>query len=53
MIVKSEIKMGPKTITNTIVSVKEEPIDAKEFEVPADYKEMASPEFKFPAPAGK
>jgi hypothetical protein len=53
MIVKTEIKMKDKTITSTIVSVKEENVDPKEFEVPTDYKELPAPSFSAPSPAGK
>ena len=45
MVVKTEMKTKGKTITSTIVSVKEEAVDAKEFEAPADYKELPSPAF--------
>jgi Domain of unknown function (DUF4412) len=48
MIVKTEIKMKDKTVTSTIVSVKEEAVDPKEFEVPADYKELPAPSFSAP-----
>ena len=49
MVVKTEMKTKGKTVTSTIVSVKEEPVDAKEFEVPADYKELPTPAFDAPA----
>ena len=49
MVVKTEMKMKQKTIVSTIVSVKEEAVDAKEFEVPADYKELPTPTFDAPA----
>ena len=49
MVVKTEMKMKQKTITSTIVSVKEENVDAKEFEIPADYKELPTPAFDTPA----
>ena len=45
MVVKTEMKTKGKTVTSTIVSVKEEPVDAKEFEMPADYKELPTPTF--------
>ncbi len=45
MVVKTEMKTKGKTITSTIVSVKEETVDAKEFETPADYKELPTPAF--------
>jgi hypothetical protein len=53
MIVKTEIKMGQKTITTTIVSVKEENVDPKEFEIPEDYKELPAPSFSAPSQPGK
>ena len=49
MVVKTEMRMKQKTITSTIVSAKEEGVDAKEFEVPADYKELPTPTFDAPA----
>ena len=51
MVVKTEMKMKQKTIVSTIVSVKEDAVDAKEFAVPADYKELPTPAFD--APLGK
>ena len=45
MIVKTEMKTKGKTVTSTIVSVKEEAVEAKEFEVPADYKDLPTPAF--------
>ncbi len=48
MVVKTEMKMKQKTVTSTIVSVKEEAVDAKQFEVPADYKELPTPAFGTP-----
>ena len=49
MVVKTEMKTKQKTVTSTIVSVKEEPVDAKQFEIPADYKELPTPAFGDPA----
>lgn len=49
MPIKTEIEMGAQKITSTLVSVKEEPVDAKEFEMPADYKAMPMPSFGKPA----
>ncbi len=49
MVVKTEMKMKQKTVTSTIVSVKEEAVDAKQFEIPADYKELPAPAFNAPA----
>ena len=39
MVVKTEMKMAGKTITSTVLSAEEKAVDAKEVEVPADYKE--------------
>ncbi len=49
MVVKTEMKMKEKTVTSTIVSVKEEVVDTKQFEIPADYKELPTPAFDAPA----
>lgn len=49
MPVKTEIEMGAQKITSTLVSVKEEPVEAKEFEMPANYKAMPMPSFGKPA----
>ena len=49
MVVKTEMKTKGKTVTSTIVSVKEEAVDAKEFEMPADYKELPTPVLDAPA----
>lgn len=49
MVVKTEMKMKQKTITSTIVSVKEEAVDPKQFEIPADYKELPTPVLDAPA----
>jgi hypothetical protein len=43
MVVKSQMEMAGMKITTTILSVKEEPVDAAVFEAPKDYKEMAQP----------
>jgi hypothetical protein len=48
MPVKTEMTLGGKKITNTIVSVKEEPVDAAIFELPDSYKEIELPEQKEP-----
>jgi hypothetical protein len=42
--VKSEIMSQGQKITTSLVSVKEQDVDAKDFEVPADYKSMDLPE---------
>ena len=49
MVVKTEMKTKGKVVTSTIVSVKEEPVDAKQFEIPADYKELPTPSLDSPA----
>ena len=49
MVVKTVMTMKQKTVTSTIVSAKEEAVEAKEFEVPADYKELPTPAFDAPA----
>jgi hypothetical protein len=43
MPVKTEMNLGGKKITSTIVSVKEESVEPSVFEVPAAYKEMDLP----------
>lgn len=43
MPVKTEINLGKKKITTTIVSVKEEPVNPAVFELPKDYKEISLP----------
>lgn len=48
MVVKTEMKLGQKTITSTIISVTEAPLDAREFVVPPDYKELAAPNLSLP-----
>jgi len=52
MPVKTEMSMGgdKKKITSTILSVKEEPVDASVFELPKDYKEI---ELRQRAPAAE
>ncbi len=50
MVVKTEMKTKGKIITSTILSVKEEPVDARQFEIPADYKELPTPALDAPAP---
>ncbi|MDP9291842.1 MAG: DUF4412 domain-containing protein [Verrucomicrobiota bacterium] len=49
MPVKTEVAMGAQKITSTLVSVKEESVDEKEFLLPADYKAMSVPSFGKPA----
>jgi hypothetical protein len=43
MPVKTEMNLGGKKITSTIISVKEEPVDDAVFQLPKDYKEMELP----------
>ena len=43
VVVKSEMEMAGQKFAMSLVSVKEEPVDAALFEVPKDYKEMAQP----------
>jgi hypothetical protein len=40
---KTETTIGGVKTTNTVISVKEQDLDAKDFEVPAGYKDMALP----------
>ena len=42
-VLKTETTMGGTKVTNTILSVKEQAVDAKEFDVPAGYQTMATP----------
>lgn len=57
MPVRTVVDSAGKKITTTLVSAKEQAVDAKEFAVPADYKEMPVPQFGAPgtpgAPGGK
>jgi len=41
--IKTEITTGAQKMTTTILSVKEQPVDAKEFELPADYQVISMP----------
>ncbi|EDY17499.1 hypothetical protein CfE428DRAFT_5016 [Chthoniobacter flavus Ellin428] len=41
--IKTETTTQGMTVTNTITSIKEQDVDAKEFEVPADYQTMQLP----------
>lgn len=45
MPIKTELEFSGQKIAYTIVSVKEEEVSAKEFEIPAGYQEMAMPSF--------
>ena len=48
---KTEMVTGGNTTTTTLVSVKDAPIDAADFQVPADYKETHIPGINAPAAA--
>jgi len=43
--VKTEIEFNGQKISYTLVSIKEEEVSAKEFEIPQGYQEMAMPSF--------
>ncbi|MEP6671604.1 MAG: DUF4412 domain-containing protein [Chthoniobacter sp.] len=47
MPMKTEIVMNGKKVATTLVSVKEDNVDPKSFDIPAGYKEITSPELKF------
>jgi hypothetical protein len=47
MIMKTEMDLSGKKTVQTLVSVKEENVDAAIFEIPKGYKEVTSPELKF------
>jgi len=42
---KTEIVTGGQTITTTLISVKQSPVDDADLQIPADYKEMQMPSF--------
>lgn len=48
MPVRTEMDMNGQKITTTLQSIKEETLDAKDFEVPSDYKAMQIPSFGMP-----
>ena len=48
---KTEMVTGGNTTTTTLISVKEAPVDAADFQVPADYKETHIPGINAPAGA--
>ncbi|MGB7747954.1 MAG: DUF4412 domain-containing protein [Verrucomicrobiia bacterium] len=51
MVVRSQVAGGKQTITVTLVSAREESMDASLFQIPAGYKEMPQPKpFVRPAP---
>lgn len=43
MVVKTQMDMNGQNVTSTLVSAKEEPVDASIFQTPKDYKEMTQP----------
>ena len=47
MAIKTEIDMSGKKIVTTLISVKEENVDSKAFDIPAGYKEVTSPALNF------
>ena len=47
--IKTEFDAGGKKITTTIVSLKEEPVNAADLEIPSGYTEMKMPSFGKPA----
>jgi hypothetical protein len=47
--VKTEADVNGQKITTTLVSVKEQPIDAADLEIPTGYTEMQMPSFNMPA----
>jgi hypothetical protein len=49
MPIRTEMEMGGKKISTTVVSVKDEPIDDKEFTIPAGYTAMEVPSFSAPS----
>lgn len=51
MVVKSEMTMMGKSVSSSLVSAKEETVDAKEFTPPADYNEMKMPAMPGAPPA--
>jgi hypothetical protein len=48
MMMKTEMDLGGKKTTTVLVSVKEEEVDAKIFNIPAGYKDVTSPTLPFP-----
>jgi hypothetical protein len=46
---KTEMDVNGKKMTTTVVSVKEEPVNASDVEIPAGYTEMQMPAFNMPA----
>lgn len=43
MVVKTQMEMNDQKVTTTLVSVKEQPVDASVFQAPKDYQSIAQP----------
>jgi hypothetical protein len=43
MVIKTQMEMNGQKITSTLVSAKEQPVDASIFDTPKDYQEMTQP----------
>ena len=43
MVVKTQTEMNGQKVTSTLISVKEQPVDASVFETPKGYQEMTQP----------
>jgi hypothetical protein len=50
MVVKTKMEMNGQTVTSTLVSVKEQSVDASIFETPKDYQQMTQPGVGGPPP---
>jgi hypothetical protein len=48
MPIRTEVENGSDKITTTLISAKQEPVNAADMEVPAAYKEMTMPNFNVP-----
>ena len=48
--VKTEMDMKGRKVTTTLLSIKEEPVEAAVFELPPEYREATAPAFNLPAP---
>jgi hypothetical protein len=51
MVMKSKIDMNGQEMISTLISAKEESVDASAFEVPADYQLMTAPQIPEPPPS--
>jgi Domain of unknown function (DUF4412) len=49
MVVKTKAEVQGQEITTTLISAREEPVDASVFEIPKDYEEMNAPAMSAPA----